>query len=128
MAILINEIYESFLEINKPIKRLIKFNADRLGITIIQLKAIYKLASNPDIKLGELPEKLKMTSSSASSMIERLVQIGLVERVIPPENRRVVSTHFTEKGKKTIDRYYSSDSVFIKKTYDVLKLSENELS
>jgi len=61
-------------------------------------------------------------------MIERLVQIGLVERVIPPENRRVVSTHLTEKGKKTIDRYYSSDSVFIKKTYDVLKLSENELS
>ena len=128
MAILNNEIYESFLEINKAIKRLIKFNADRLGIKIIQLKAIYKLASNPDIKLGELAEKLKMTSSTASSMIERLVQIGLVERVIPPENRRVVSTHLTEKGIKTIDRYYSSDSVFIKKTYDVLKLSENELS
>ncbi|OIK07658.1 hypothetical protein BIV60_26940 [Bacillus sp. MUM 116] len=128
MAVLNNEIYDSYLAINKAIKRLIKFDADRLGITTVQLKVIHKLASNPDISLGELAEKLRMTSSTASSVIERLVQIGLVERVTPPENRRVVSIHLTEKGKKILDQFYSSDSIFIKKTNDVLKLSERDIS
>ncbi|MED3561275.1 MarR family winged helix-turn-helix transcriptional regulator [Bacillus xiapuensis] len=128
MAVLNNEIYESFLEINKAIKRLIKLDADQLGITTVQLKAIYKLASNPDISLGELAEKLRMTNSTASSLIERLVQIGLVERVIPPENRRVVSIHLTDKGKKILNQFQSSDSIFIKKMNDVLELPEKELS
>ncbi|MDR6999179.1 MarR family transcriptional regulator [Neobacillus niacini] len=128
MVVLNNEIYESFLEINKAFKRIIKFDSDRLGITMVQLKAIYTLAANPDISLGELAEKLRMTNSTASSLIERLVQIGLVERVIPPENRRVVSIHLTEKGKKTLNLFYSSNSMVIKKTNEVLELPEEEIS
>lgn len=128
MVVLNNEIYASFLEINKAFKRIINFDSDRLGITMVQLKAIYTLAANPDISLGELAEKLRMTNSTASSLIERLVQIGLVERVIPPENRRVVSIHLTEKGKKTLNLFYSSNSMVIKKTNEVLELPEEEIS
>ncbi|WP_026576143.1 MarR family winged helix-turn-helix transcriptional regulator [Bacillus sp. UNC438CL73TsuS30] len=128
MAVLNNEIYESYLAINKAIKRLIKFDADKLGLTTVQLKAIYKLATNPNISLGELAEKLRMTNSTASNVIERLVQMGLVERVIPPENRRVVSIHLTEKGKSVLDQFHSSDSIFINKMNDVLDLPEEDVS
>ncbi|MBI0579134.1 MarR family transcriptional regulator [Neobacillus cucumis] len=128
MAVLNNEIYESYLAINKAIKRLIKFDADKLGLTTVQLKAIYKLATNPNISLGELAEKLRMTNSTASNVIERLVQMGLVERVIPPENRRVVSIHLTEKGKMILDQFHSSDSLFIKKMNDVLDLPEEDVT
>ncbi|MGG1400725.1 MarR family transcriptional regulator [Bacillus salipaludis] len=128
MAVLNNEIYESYLAINKAIKRLIKFDADKLGLTTVQLKAIYKLATNPNISLGELAEKLRMTNSTASNVIERLVQMSLVERVIPPENRRVVSIHLSEKGKMILDQFHSSDSLFINKMNDVLDLPEEDVS
>jgi MarR family transcriptional regulator, organic hydroperoxide resistance regulator len=126
--ILNNEILESFLEINKAINRLVKIDADRLGITVVQLKALYKLDANPNISLGELADKLRLTNSTVSGVTERLVHNGLVERVVPPENRRAVSIHLTEKGKWTINQLFSSNSIFIKKMNAVLELPENERS
>lgn len=128
MFVLNNEIFESFWVIQKAISRLIKVDADRLGITTVQLRVIYKLATNSNISLGELAEKLKMTSSTTSSVIERLVQNGLVERVIPPENRRAVSIRLTEKGKMTLDHFHSSDSLLIKKINEVLALPKEDIS
>lgn len=102
MDVLNNEIWESFLESNKAVNIPVTLDADRLGGTTVQLKALYNLASNPNIGVGELAEKLRLTNSTASNVIERLVQIGLVECVVPSENRRAVSIHLTEKGKNRI--------------------------
>ncbi|MCM2532087.1 MarR family transcriptional regulator [Neobacillus pocheonensis] len=123
-----NEILESFSEIHKAFDRLIKLDADRVGITVVQLKALYQLSNSPNIGLGELAEKLRLTNSTVSGVIDRLVYSELVERVIPPENRRSVSIHVTEKGKKLLDKLYSSDSIFIKKLNEVLDLPEEEIA
>lgn len=128
MDALNNEIFESFLEINKAINRLVKLDTDRLGITIVQLKTLYKLSYNPNISLGELADKLRLTNSTVSGVIERLVHIGLVERVIPPENRRTVSIHLTEKGRWTLNQFNSSDSILIKKLNKVLEIPKEEIS
>ena len=49
-----NEILDSFSEINKAIYKLAKTEADRAGITVVQLKALYTLYANPNINLGDL--------------------------------------------------------------------------
>jgi DNA-binding MarR family transcriptional regulator len=128
MYALNNEILESFSEINKAIYRLVKSDADRVGITVVQLKALYQLSTSPNIGLGELAEKLRLTNSTVSGVIDRLVHSELVERVVPPENRRSVSIHLTEKGKSLLDKLYSSDSIFIKKLNEVLDLPEEEIA
>ncbi|MGZ4161002.1 MAG: MarR family winged helix-turn-helix transcriptional regulator [Neobacillus sp.] len=128
MYALNNEILESFSEINKAIYRLVKSDADRVGITVVQLKALYQLSTSPNIGLGELAEKLRLTNSTVSGVIDRLVHSELVERVVPPENRRSVSIHLTEKGTSLLDKLYSSDSIFIKKLNEVLDLPEEEIA
>lgn len=128
MYALNNEILVSFTEINKAIYRLVKSDADRVGITVVQLKTLYILSANPDSGLGELAEKLKLTSSTVSGVIDRLVHSGLVERIVPPENRRSVSIHLTEKGKGILDQLYSFDSILIKKLNEVLDLPEEEIA
>lgn len=128
MYALNNEILESFSEINKAIYRLVKSDADRVGITVVQLKALYQLSTSPNIGLGELAEKLRLTNSTVSGVIDRLVHSELVERVVPPENRRSVSIHLTEKGKSLLDKLYSSDSIFIKKLNEVLDLPKEEIA
>ncbi|MDQ0197842.1 MarR family winged helix-turn-helix transcriptional regulator [Neobacillus ginsengisoli] len=127
MYALNNEILESFSEINKAIYRLVKSDADSVGITVVQLKTLYTLSYNPDSGLGELAEKLRLTNSTVSGVIDRLVHSGLVERVVPPENRRSVSIHLTEKGKSLLDKLYSSDSILIKKLNEVLELPKEEI-
>jgi DNA-binding MarR family transcriptional regulator len=116
------------MEINKAINRLVKLDADRLGITIVQLKTLYKLSYNPNIGLGELADKLRLTNSTVSGVIERLVHLELVERVVPPENRRKVSIHLTEKGRWILEHFHSSDSMLIKKMNTVFELPEQEIS
>lgn len=122
MHALNNEIMESFSQIHKAIYRLVKADADRIGITVVQLKAIYMLSYNPNISLGDLAEKLRLTNSTVSGVIDRLVQNGLVERIVPPENRRMVSIHLTEKGKNMLDNHFLSESILIKKLNDVMNL------
>jgi len=116
------------LEINKAYNRLIKLDAERLGITPVQLKALYKINYNPNISLGELAEKLRLTNSTVSGVIDRLVHSELVERLVPPGDRRTVSIHLTEKGRKTLDQFNSSDSMLMKKIKEVLELPEEEIS
>jgi MarR family transcriptional regulator, organic hydroperoxide resistance regulator len=122
-----NEILDSFSEINKAIYKLVKTEADRAGITVVQLKALYTLYATPDINLGDLAEKLRLTNSTVSGVIDRLVHSGLVERVVPPENRRSVSIHLTEKGKDLLEKLTSEESIFIQKMRSVKELPEEEV-
>lgn len=126
MNALNNEILESFAEIHRAIYKLVKKDADSLGITVVQLKALYKLSANPDIGLGDLAEKLRLTNSTVSGVIDRLVQNGFVERTVPPENRRVISIHLTQKGNDILEKLFSSESLLIKKMRDVIDLPEEE--
>lgn len=127
MYALNSEILESFSEINKAIYKLIKADADRIGITVVQFKALYQLSSSPDIGLGELAEKLRLTNSTVSGVIDRLVQNGYVDRFVPPENRRAISMHLTTKGKNSLDTLLSSDSNLITKMRNVMELPEEEI-
>src|SRR5438105_15735645 len=117
-----NEILDSFVEINKAIYKLLKKEADRAGLTIVQLKALYKISSKPNIHLGDLAEQLRLTNSTVSGVIDRLVHNGLVERIIPPENRRTISLRLTEKGIEVLENVSSEESPFIQKLTSVKEL------
>lgn len=121
-----SEILDSFTEINKAIYRLIRKEADRFGITFVQLKAIYRISTHPEISLGELAEKLRLTNSTVSGVIDRLVHSGLVERVIPPENRRSVSINLTEKGENLLREIMESDTGAIAKIKRLNDLPDEE--
>jgi DNA-binding MarR family transcriptional regulator len=96
MYILYNEILESLTEINRAIYKIVKKDADRVGITVVQLKTLYIISLNPNISLGDLAEKLKLTNSTVSGVIDRLVYQDIVERKVPPKNRRAVSIYLTD--------------------------------
>jgi DNA-binding MarR family transcriptional regulator len=127
MFALNNEILESFSEINKAIYKLMKLEADRLGITVVQLKALYRIYLNPNISLGELAEKLRLTNSTVSGVIDRLVHSGLVERIVPPENRRSVVIHLTEDGKKVLDQVLSGTSIIVNKINELMDMPKEDI-
>jgi DNA-binding MarR family transcriptional regulator len=123
-----NALLDSFSEINKAIYRLMKKEADRCGITVVQLKALFQIFSSPDIGLGELAEKLRLTNSTVSGVIDRLVHSGLVERVIPPENRRSISIHLTAKGQKLLQDLTSENSIFIQTLNNLMGLPKENIN
>ncbi len=70
--------------------------------SVPQIRVMAFIESHPGCSLTPLSEYLGITSASASSMINRLVRAGLVDRVTDPSSRRNVVLHLTALGKKDL--------------------------
>lgn len=64
--------------------------AKQLGFTGPQMFVIFTLNNNPGISLQELSERMELSKSTVSGIVDRLVIQGDVLREIPHENRRCV--------------------------------------
>ena len=56
------------------------------------------------IGLREIADLLQLPASSLTSMTDRLVREGLVERVTMPNDRRVVAATITDAGRELVER------------------------
>lgn len=78
-------------------------------LTMQQLRALGHLAKQPGISGHELGDLLNVSAPTASGLVERLVEKGLVERTDDPADRRVRRLQPTEAG---LDELRLMDSMF----------------
>jgi len=67
-----------------------------------QVRVLAFIETNPGCSLTNLSDSLGITSASASTMIDRLVKAGLVNRIVHPAKRRNVVLHLTAVGQKQL--------------------------
>jgi MarR family transcriptional regulator for hemolysin len=72
-------------------------------LSVVQLAALHLVDAAGDVKQAQLAEDLLMTPSSASRMIDALVERGLIERRESPEDRRARTLHLTARGIELLD-------------------------
>jgi MarR family transcriptional regulator, organic hydroperoxide resistance regulator len=80
------------------------------GFTVTQLSLMFVLYRDPNIMLNELSERMGLSKSTVSSMVERLEKQGIVVRKIPKDNRRIVRLSLEQK--------------FVEKHKDMLELKQ----
>jgi MarR family transcriptional regulator, organic hydroperoxide resistance regulator len=77
------------------------------GFTVTQLSLMFILHRDPNIMLNELSDRMGLSKSTVSSMVERLEKQGVVIREIPKDNRRIVrlslDPEFAEKHKDILE-------------------------
>lgn len=66
------------------------------GFTGPQTYLIFALYKSPGMNLQELSEKLELSKSTVSGIVDRLVSQGVVTREIPENNRRIVKLSLSE--------------------------------
>ncbi len=74
-----------------------------LGLTLTQLRVLFLLRSGDGLNARTLAERLAVTPSTVTRLIDRLVHSGLVRREIGEEDRRLVRHHLTNTGFTTIE-------------------------
>jgi len=74
----------------------------RLDLTMPQLKVAVYLFINQSSRMSELASALDVSLATATGVVDRLVEKGLVVRESDPEDRRVVRCHLSEKGESLI--------------------------
>ena len=75
-----------------------------LELTMPQFRTICLLGQGPE-RMGSIAGHLSTSMSSATSMIDRLVDKGLVERAPDSSDRRVVTCQLTDRGREEMDRF-----------------------
>ena len=74
-------------------------------LTMPQFRTLMMLSQEAQ-RMGAIASLLSNSLSSATSMIDRLVDKGLVERVSDSEDRRVVVCRLTDAGREEIERFW----------------------
>lgn len=75
-------------------------NAD---LTPPQFWALHAIRDGGRIKMSPLADTLSLSMGAASTLVDRLVGRGLVQREADPEDRRAVFVSLTEKGDKVLE-------------------------
>ena len=68
------------------------------GLTLPQLRVLFLVRSNPDITTNALAARLRITVSTVSGLVDKLVRADLIERRSDPGDRRVIPLRLTEEG------------------------------
>ncbi len=73
-------------------------------MTMPQIRTLYFLSRGPQ-RMKDISDHLMRGMPSATSMIDRLVRKGYVERAPDPSDRRVVLCRITDPGREMLDRF-----------------------
>ena len=76
----------------------------RLDLTIGQVKTLMMLAGKSDQTVSQLAERLGSGKPAASILIDRLVQLGLVQRTEDANDRRRTLVALTDAGSDLVAR------------------------
>ncbi|MDP4094068.1 MAG: MarR family transcriptional regulator [Bacillota bacterium] len=84
-----------------------------MGITAPQGMVIGILSKFGKVKVSEISEKLGMTNSTVSGILDRLEKQNIIERIRSEEDKRVVYVNLTEEfNKKHRDFHKKAEDIF----------------
>lgn len=89
-------------ETARAIRRAFDQRAVDLGVTRVQWKTLARLKRQPGLRQVELAEILEMEPITLCRVIDRLEEIGLVERKPDPADRRAWRLEITPKAEPLI--------------------------
>ena len=102
------ELIDRIAESMERMRRLgrVRMRDDLAGfdMTMPQVRTLYFLSRGPQ-RMKDISDHLMRGMPSATSMIDRLVRKGYVERVPDPSDRRVVLCRITGPGREMLDRF-----------------------
>ncbi len=70
--------------------------------TMFQFITLQAIKQEPDVKVSGFCQNMKISKSSATQLIERLVKAGFIKRIRSTKDRRVVKLVITDAGEKEL--------------------------
>lgn len=101
-----NDIAEELPEIMPVIARKVLLDFfQSVDISQSQLLMMMAIKAKQPCRLSELSQEMHISNPTASGLVDRLVQNGLVERAPDPQDRRAVCISLTPSGEKLVVKF-----------------------
>lgn len=94
------------------------------GITLAQCHTLLEIDSKEKESLTELSKTLGLDKSTVCRTVDGLVNIGLLDRTIPTENRRMSTIQLTELGKNVCNSINVENDLYFGELLTILSDSE----
>ena len=79
---------------------------EELDMTIPQIRTLVLLRRMGPLRMGNISVLLGRALSATTTVVDRLVDKELVDRVSDPNDRRVVICELTESGQQAVERFW----------------------
>jgi DNA-binding MarR family transcriptional regulator len=90
----------------------IEFN--EIDVTMAQTKALYMLVAAGELRMSSLAGRLGVTSSTATGLVDRLVELGLAVRHEDASDRRQVVIRATPQAQTVLERFRELNAAAIR--------------
>ncbi len=97
------------------------------GLSFSQISILMPLVHHGSISVSDVGQQLGVTNAAASQAVDRLVQMGLIERTEDPEDRRAKQLAVTKKGRILIEQGIEARSKWIEGLTNALIPEQQEL-
>jgi len=119
-------LFNLLKEINSLFDKDIREHLAKWNITIPQVSVLSLLRENSEMKISELAFGMGLADSNITGIVDRLEQVGLVERIRSMKDRRIVKVRLTCKAHEMIRELESDIEKYFSKLIE--RFSKNELS
>lgn len=117
---------EAVRMLEKKLGVLDDFQSSCCGQTFAQCHALVEIGRARSISLNDLADVLGLDKSTMSRTITNLVNQGLAERVIDPDDRRFVCITLTENGLRSYRGIEESMGRYFTRLYEAIPADKRE--
>lgn len=86
---------------------------------------LFILKGHGEIPTSEIAKKLFMSKPQMTKEIDKLIEMGFVERIPDKKDRRIINISLTEKGTEFLDKFTENRRLIMKQRLSIL--SEEDL-
>lgn len=122
------ELLERFIDSTEYLNRQMRVHQlekwTSLDMTLSHAKTLDLLEKRGPLRMGTLAGSLGFAVSAMTTVVDRLVDRGLVRRLSDPGDRRVVICELTPAGHEAVDQFWSIEFERIRAVTDQLDAEE----
>ncbi len=96
------------------------------GISMAQCHALVEIGREKSISLVELSKLLDLDNSTMSRTVNNLVNSGMAERELDPNDRRYVAIKLTEAGIKAYDEIEKNMNLYFEQIFEVIPAQKRD--
>jgi len=100
---------------------------DATGLSFSQINVLMRLYHGGKCGISEIGERLGITNAAASQAIDRLVNLGVIERTEDPIDRRAKQLALTQVGRTLIETGFEARRNWISSLTDALNSEQQTL-
>jgi len=98
-----------------------------MDLTMTQLRVLLVLTRRGATRMGDLASSLEVSLATATGIVDRLVERGLVLRENPPSDRRVVMCRLSDEGERVAGRLRQAGHEGARRILEKMTVSQLEV-